>query len=114
MYSLNTAFGEIDAVSGGASVPVIASSTLQGATGIAYDASNGAYYVASPAKNQILEIVNGSVTVFAGSGTATEADGLLLSAQFNAPTAIVYSSSLHALFVVDAGGNTVREISSFE
>jgi DNA-binding beta-propeller fold protein YncE len=114
VYVLNQAYGEIEQVSSAGSHSFIASALLQGGAAITYDATNDSFYVTNPSKNQVLHVAGGVVSVFAGTGLAAEADGPASSAEFNAPTGIVYDLALHALFVTDSAGNTVREITSFE
>lgn len=114
VYVINQAAGELDEIASSGVARVADSTLLQGAVGITYDGANGVFYVANPSTNQILSISNAQVYVMAGNGSAGEVDGGASSAEFNGPTGIAYDGSMHALFVTDAGGNTVRRITSFE
>ncbi len=82
---------------------------FNGPQGVALDAS-GDLFVADTNNNRIREVTpSGTVTTFAGSGNAAEADGTGTAAAFNSPVALAFDSSGN-LFVADSGGSAIREI----
>ena len=59
---------------------------------------NGKIYVTSPDRNVIYEVTQGSVAVFAGSGTAGNTDGQGTAATFNRPLGITTNPAKTKLF----------------
>lgn len=78
--------------------------------GIAVDGS-GNLYVADGGANKIWKIASGgaTITVLAGSGSQTEADGNGQTASFNNPCGVAVDSAGN-VYVTDQGGNTIRKI----
>ena len=71
---------------------------------------NGNVYVASAGNHKIIKITPfGVCTTFAGSGSPGFADGAGVSAQFNAPTGLVFDA-LGNLYVSDKNNNRIRKI----
>ena len=75
------------------------------------DYSNKLMYVADAGNNVIrkIDLTANTVSLYAGTGTASETNGAIASATFNAPYAITYDGS-GALYVADYSGNTIRKI----
>lgn len=79
--------------------------------GLAIDKS-GNLYVADTKNNLIRKIsATGSVTTFAGSGTAGSQDGTGTAASFNYPTSITIDASGN-LYVADYKSNSIRRITT--
>jgi len=77
--------------------------------GIAID-KNGNLYVSDTNNNVIRKISpTGSVSTYAGTGTAGASNGILTAAQFNSPQGLVVDP-LGRVFVVDTGNNLIRMI----
>jgi gliding motility-associated-like protein len=87
------------------------SATFYNPDGIAVD-KYGDIFVADTKNNLIRKIsTDGSVTTFAGTGTAGSSDGDRLSATFNYPTGLVFDQ-LGNLLVADYKNNAIRKIST--
>ncbi len=73
--------------------------------------SNTEFYVAESNSNKIRKIntTTGTITTFAGTGTASSVDGALLSASFNSPSSIEYDGS--SFYIADRSGHCIRKIS---
>jgi sugar lactone lactonase YvrE len=83
--------------------------SLNGPRAIAIDGA-GNLFVADANNNTIRKIdLTGSVTTFAGTGKAGNADGSGKAASFNHPSGITIDTNGN-LFVADAGNNLVRKI----
>ncbi len=78
--------------------------------GLAVD-STGAVYVADSANNLIRRISGGTITTYAGTGTAghTGDGGPAVSAELSDPTGLAFDASDN-LYVADTGNKVVREI----
>ena len=97
-------YGNVDGVGAGA--------TFQYPMGIAIDPF-GKIYVADTVNNRIRIVApDGTVTPFAGSGTAGTADGLGAAASFYDPTSIAFELD-GTLYVTDTGSNTLRKITPY-
>jgi hypothetical protein len=97
------ATGSIDATGTNAS--------FYGPAGVAVD-SFGNIYVADYNNNRIRKIISsGTVTTFAGSGTATYLDGIGTNAGFNGPYGIAVDSTGN-VYVGDFTNNRIRKITS--
>ena len=79
-------------------------------TDVAADRNNGNVYVADYGHNQIKKIEpDGTVTTFAGSGSAGSADGAGTEAEFSNPVSVAVDSNGN-VYVSDRGNRTVRKI----
>jgi DNA-binding beta-propeller fold protein YncE len=90
-----------------------ASSSAEFATlgGISYLSSTGLFYIAD-AQNNVIRGWNqaqGTVTTYAGTGTAGLIDGSLASAEFYVPSKMVWDSSGNA-YLTDTANNVIRKI----
>ncbi|WP_051269770.1 T9SS type A sorting domain-containing protein [Flavobacterium suncheonense] len=87
-----------------------ATARFNGPTGVCLD-SFGNVYVADYGNHKIRKIsTSGTITTFAGNGTAGAADGVSASATFYHP-AIVAADSNNELFVTDQYNHKIRKIS---
>lgn len=68
-------------------------------------------YIADTLNHRIRLLESGSVTTFAGSGTAGSADGPSASAQFSSPTGLAVDSS-GAIYVADFDNHRIRRIAA--
>jgi hypothetical protein len=104
-------------------VSVLSTSTLlNDPKQIVYVSSLSAFFVANCGGNNILRLAVttsagtdtiGAVTVAAGDGAARETDGKNTGAEFNCPFGITTDAATPPnLYVTDAGGNTIRKIST--
>ncbi|MBL7887833.1 MAG: hypothetical protein JNJ52_13885 [Flavobacterium sp.] len=72
--------------------------------------SNGNLYYASRGTHQILKYTpNGTMTVFAGSGTAGFTNGVGTSATFNEPASLAIDAAQN-IYVGEEGNNVIRKI----
>jgi Bacterial Ig-like domain (group 3) len=72
----------------------------------------GTIYVADTFNNEI-DFVNpntGLIQVLAGNGTAGDADGPALSAEFQSPRGLALDAPLNLLFIADRDNNVIREL----
>lgn len=85
-----------------------ASATFSGPQGITI--ADGFAYIADTNNNKIrrMQLTNGAVTTFAGSGSAGSTDGIGISATFNTPIGITTDGT--NLFVADYSGRRIRKI----
>jgi serine/threonine-protein kinase len=74
--------------------------------------SNGNAYVADSMNNRIRKIVlsSSTVTTFAGSATASAANGVGAAAGFSGPISLAFDSSGTLLFVTDSTNHLIRQI----
>ena len=72
--------------------------------------SDGTLYIADTGNQRIRAIAAGVITTYAGSGTATFADGAAAAASFRMPTSLTIDAS-GALLVCDTGNHRVRRVS---
>jgi sugar lactone lactonase YvrE len=89
------------------------SAQLNNPQGLAVD-SNGDLYIADAANNVIRKVSGGTITTFAGNGTAGTAacpNGAAASAQFNNPAGLALDSHGN-LYIADTGDYCVREVSN--
>lgn len=107
LQSGNSAIRKIDAAS--ATVSTIASSIGSATYHFAY--FNGYFYVTEVSGNKIdkVSLIDGSKTVFAGSGTVGSADGIGTAATFNGPRGIVLDATGN-VYVADYTNNKIRKI----
>lgn len=74
---------------------------------------NGNFFVTSTGTHKIFKVtLAGQVSAFAGSGTAGNLDGNLLTAQFTNPDGIAFSSFENALYISENNTNSLRKISN--
>jgi len=83
-------------------------SSFRNPDGLAIDKA-GNLYVADTKNDLIRKISAGSVTTFAGNGTAGNQDGIGTAASFNYPTSITIDASGN-LYVADYKSNLIRRI----
>ncbi len=86
-------------------------------SGIAYDSSNGNFYITDYTNNVIWQMTPGngtansaSATVVAGQPAGGWYDGPATSAQYDQPEFLTYDPTNNALYVTDPGDDTVREL----
>ena len=79
-------------------------------SGVAVNAA-GNVYVADRENNRIRKIAAGTVSTFAGTGTAGAVDGIGSAASFNAPSGIAIDATGN-LYVADRANNKIRKITS--
>lgn len=74
----------------------------------------GTLYVSDFAQHQVFEVdpVNGTTTVFSGTGAAGSTDGNSATATFNQPDALEYDETSGDLFLSDYGNGLIRRINS--
>jgi mucin-19 len=114
VYVVNQGAGALQHISASATTTIASSPLLQPTQSITFDPANATFYLTDPRDNRIIAAtMGGQVTVFAGTGAATDADGTLATASFNSPSGIAYDAGTNALFVSDTNGNTIREIVGF-
>jgi sugar lactone lactonase YvrE len=78
--------------------------------GVAVNPVDGALIVTEVGGNRVRRVTtDGRVTTIAGSGTASEGDGVGTGATFNGPSGLAVSST-GIIYVTDYYGNTVRKI----
>jgi DNA-binding beta-propeller fold protein YncE len=77
---------------------------------VVVDSNSGKAYVADSDNHRIRVISGGTVSTFAGTGTAGFKDGAANSAMFNWPAVMVLDSS-GKLYVSDVGNHSIRVIS---
>jgi hypothetical protein len=89
------------------------SSQLWLPTGLALEPATGAIYVTDENNHRIRKIQGGTLTTFAGTGSASSGGdgGPAMSASFNLPTGIDLSAS-GTFFIAEQGGHRVRMILS--
>ncbi len=73
---------------------------------------DGVVYIADTFNNEIDAVSpnTGIIRVIAGNGTAGNADGPALSAEFFDPRGLAFDTRLDALFIADRDNNTIREL----
>lgn len=114
VYVVNQTGGVLQHIAGASATTIASSPLLQSTLAMTFDPSNQTFYLTDPTHNRIIAAtLSGTVSIFAGNGAASESDGVLSAASFNAPSGIGYDPGSNALFVTDANGNTVREIEGF-
>jgi len=88
------------------------STSLNHPMGAAVDAS-GAVYIADTGNNRVCKVVNGQLTVVAGTGEVGGSGdgGSATAAKLNHPTGVAVSSDGANVFVADTGNNRARKIS---
>lgn len=124
IYLADTGNNRIRKITSGGSVSTLAGSgsaayadgvgvaaSFNGPRGVTVD-SQGNVFVSDTQNNRIRKIgSDGSVSTFAGSGSATFLDGSATSACFNSPSGLV-ADNLGNIFVADQGNNRIRRINS--
>jgi len=95
----------------GCSTGVAARALFNGPVGLAVDDFDGALYVADKNNHKIKKILNGVVSVFAGTGEKGCLDGPVAKATFNEPTDIAVDKSDGSVFVTDCKNRKIRKIS---
>lgn len=88
----------------------VASSKLSYPSGVAV-AAPGKIYVADRANHRIRLIAGGTVSTFAGQGSAGHKDGPAASALFRTPTGVAVDGAGN-VYVADSGNNRIRVISA--
>lgn len=107
IYSVTLADGSTNFLAGSANTGTSdgtgAAATFNAPSGIALDEANGCLYVVDYGGNKVRKITTsgGVVTTIAGSGSATDADGLGTAASFKAPFSIILGST-NTLYVSDS------------
>jgi uncharacterized protein (TIGR03437 family) len=106
-----TAAGTISTIAGNGTAGN-GSSQLNGPQGIAVDGT-GNVYVADTANARVLKISGGSVSAFAGTGTAGFGGdgGSAASAQLNTPVGLAVDSNGN-LYIADLGNNRIRKVTA--
>jgi len=93
----------------GVRVTTVAGAGTGNVGGMAKD-TNGNLYIADTLNHRIRKIaVDGSVSVFAGTGVAGFSDGLPTTAQFNQPVGLAMSTT-GILYVADSNNHRIRAI----
>jgi|GEM_PF-1350957 len=88
----------------------VTSATFNLPIALEFDKS-GNLYIADRSNNKIRKITSsGTVSTFAGSGSAGSTNGVGTSASFNAPSGLAVDA-MGTVFVTDEGGNQIRAIS---
>ncbi len=87
------------------------SATLAAPTGVAVD-SSGNVYIADKSNNRIRKVSSGTITAFAGTGTAggTGDGGAATSALLNLPQKVAVDSAGTNVYIADTGSNRVRKV----
>ena len=108
-YSTVSTFAGTGAV--GTTNGAIASAKFNTPRWATIDYTNKLMYVADAGNNVIrkIDLTANTVSLYAGTGTASETNGPIASATFNVPYAITYDGAGN-LYVADFTGNTVRKI----
>ena len=108
---INTIAGTGAAGSGGDNGPAT-SAQLNGPQGLAVDAS-GNLYIADTANNRVRIISNGTISTFAGNGTAGSSGdgGSAMSAELNGPHGMTFDASGN-LYIAEFNGSRVRKVSN--
>ena len=82
-------------------------------SGIAVDTDNGNLYVTDTGNHLVRQVTpNGTVSTFAGSGSAGNADGPGGSAMFNSPHGIVYCTRDKSLYIADTDNEEIRKVNA--
>ena len=78
-------------------------------TGLVWSKAYDVIYVADQANNRIRKVeLDGTVTTWAGSGTAGGQDGTGNAAQFSKPTGLAIDAAGNNLYVSEQGGHRIR------
>jgi sugar lactone lactonase YvrE len=80
--------------------------------GIAYDARDGALYVADGTNNEIRRVTTAGVVTTVAGGREGFADGAGANAQFRSPTGIAYDAGDGDLYVSDSGNGRIRRVTT--
>jgi DNA-binding beta-propeller fold protein YncE len=80
--------------------------------GIAYDARDGALYVADGTNNEIRRVTTAGVVTTVAGGREGFADGSGANAQFNFPIGIAYDAADGDLYVSDSGNERIRRVTT--
>jgi DNA-binding beta-propeller fold protein YncE len=100
VYCINTYDRNINRITPGGVVSTYATlpSGSGGFLGGSMVSVSGKIYVTSPDRNLIYQVSEGNVAVFAGSGTAGNADGQGTAATFNRPLGLTTNAAKTKLF----------------